>query len=270
MRTALTILVIVALVLVAIGAVNHAVTLDLDFLAVSWSGVSLFWVAVALAAVALAAGIAGAWAARGSAVAAQRRLEKELASTYKRLREAQALIERSAPAPAGVADAGVTVLAPAPPGTAATTVDDPVAADLTAVTAAVALSSVAGWDDVTVPAPSGEGPADVAAEVATVLTAAAAPEPAPEAPAGAGEADEGTDGSRPLDLRGDDPGAEVTSVTVVVPRDQGADSAAPADDARADDVALADGALPPDDGPAAEETRGETPDGDPSGQAPAS
>ncbi len=262
MRTALTILIIVALVLVAIGAVNHTVTLDLDFLAVSWSGVSLFWVAVALAAVALAAGIAGAWAARGSAVAAQRRLEKELASTYKRLRDAQALLERSAPASAGAAVADVTVLTPAPPGAAAATADDTVAADVTAVTAAVALSSVAGWDDVTAPAPPGEGPADVAAEVATVLTAAAAPGPAEEqasaAEAGAGEADEGTDASRPFGSHDDDPGAEVTSVTAVVPPDRGADSVAPADGPRVDDVARADG-------PAAADPRGETPGGGPSG-----
>ena len=253
MRTALTILVIVALVLVAIGAVNNAVILDLDFLAAGWTGISLFWIAVALAAVVIAAGVAGAWAARGAAVAAQRRLEKELASTYKRLREAQAAADRTAVAPAEVgAGTEATALAPAPPGEAAGVSDEAagvseeaVAADVTAVTAAVAASSVAGWDDVAA-APDAGGREDVAAEVAAVLTAPAADEetarPADEdavaledpAATAAGAADiagidvagrgEGGGGDEaptavvpPEDGAGDDTGAEVTAVTAVVP-----------------------------------------------------
>ena len=53
MRNALIILVIVALVLIALGAVNHAVAFDIDFLAVTWTAISLFWVSVVLAAVVL-------------------------------------------------------------------------------------------------------------------------------------------------------------------------------------------------------------------------
>jgi hypothetical protein len=147
-RTALVILVVIALVLVAIGAVNHAVTFDLDFLALSWTGISLFWLSVALAAVVLAGGVAAAWTARASAVAAQHKLEQELAGTYERLRTAQAAAERAAVAPAPAAPVlGQTAVAPVDAALEGeTSLTEQAPAEVTAVTmiGAEAETAVAG------------------------------------------------------------------------------------------------------------------------------
>jgi hypothetical protein len=198
-RTALTILVIVALALLAVGAVNHAVTLDLDFLAVSWNGVSLFWVMVAVAALVVVVGLVAAWAARGSAAAAQRRLEKELGSTYGRLRAAQAAVAEGAAAVAPVVDE-VTVVAP--PGEEATEPAVPEAAPLDAEPAAATEPAAA-----VEPAP-GDMPGDMPGEV-TAVTVVAPAVPLDEA-AGPQAAEE----SGPDEVETD---SEVTAATVVTP-----------------------------------------------------
>jgi hypothetical protein len=248
-RTAVAILVIVALVFLAVGAVNHAATLDLDFLAISWSGVSLFWVTVVLACVVVAAGLVGAWAARGSAVAAQHRLEKELAATYRRLREAQAA--------AGVA--------------AAATEATVVATAVEEATAVAALGPPAGYEAEgspggaeDTPYPAADEPRDVAAEVTGVTVAVVAgdaeAEPATELAAEAGRG--GAEG-------------ELTAVTVLTPApDFGAVPVGPPDgstagEATADEAVIAVAPVEPE-GPSEPEGSGDTGRaGPPTGDAPA-
>ncbi len=213
MRTALTILIIVALALVAVGAVNHAVTLDLDFLALSLTGVSVFWVTVVFAGIVVAAGVAAAWAARGAATAAQRRLEKELGKTYKRLREAQAGGDLTAVADVAVVGATVTALAPPPPEAAA--LDDagapgapgpadvagaPGLAEVTAVTAVVAPVAEEWGAGEAVLADDAPEAADVPAEVVAVVLAAGQ-EDAPRHLAGRARVGEDATVSQPGDGR---------------------------------------------------------------------
>ena len=104
MRKALIVLVVVALVLVALGAVNHGLLFDIDFVAGTWTAVSVFWVAVAAAGVVFVSGVVAAFLARSGAVAARRKLEKELQGAYERLRAAEAKLPRPAPAQAAVVD----------------------------------------------------------------------------------------------------------------------------------------------------------------------
>ena len=120
MRNALIVLVVVALVLVALGAVNHGLLFDIDFVAGTWTAVSVFWVAVAAAGVVFVTGVVAAFLARSGAVATRRKLEKELQGAYKRLRAAEAKLPRPAPAQAAVVDVtpgeqtAVTGAVPAP------------------------------------------------------------------------------------------------------------------------------------------------------------
>jgi len=101
-RNALIVLVVVALVIVALGAFNNDLLFDIDLVVATWTAVSLFWVAVVIAGVVVVTGFAAAFFARSSAVAAQRKLEKELQGTYERLRAAEAKLPAPAPAPAAV------------------------------------------------------------------------------------------------------------------------------------------------------------------------
>jgi N-methylhydantoinase B/oxoprolinase/acetone carboxylase alpha subunit len=103
-RNALIVLVVIALVLVALGAVNHGLLFDIDFVAGTWTAVSVFWVAVVTAGVVFVAGVVVAFLARSGAVAARRKLEKELQGTYERLRAAEAKLPRPALAQAAVVD----------------------------------------------------------------------------------------------------------------------------------------------------------------------
>ena len=76
-----------------------AVLFDIDFVAGTWTSVSLFWVSVVAAGVVFVTGLAAAFLARSGAVTAQRKLEKELQSTYERLRAAEAHVPRPEPRP---------------------------------------------------------------------------------------------------------------------------------------------------------------------------
>lgn len=104
MRNALIVLLAVALVFVGLGALNHSLTFDIDYVAGSLTGVSVFWITVVIGAVLLVAGVVAIWLARTSVVSAQRKLEAELQSTYERLRAAEARVPAEpAPAPEPVA-----------------------------------------------------------------------------------------------------------------------------------------------------------------------
>ena len=100
----LIVLVVVALVIVALGAVNHGLLFDIDFVAGTWTAVSLFWVAVVTAGVVFVTGLVAAYLAASGAVAARRKLEKELQGTYERLRAAEAKLPRPVPAQVAVVD----------------------------------------------------------------------------------------------------------------------------------------------------------------------
>ena len=104
MRNALIVLVVVALVLVALGAVNNGLLFDIDFVAGTWTAVSLFWVAVVTAGAVFVTGLVAAFLAQSGAVATRRKLEKELQGAYERLRAAEAKLPRPAPAQAAVVD----------------------------------------------------------------------------------------------------------------------------------------------------------------------
>ena len=118
MRNAFILLVVVALVLVALGAVNHGLLFDIDFVAGTWTAVSLFWVAVVSAGVVFVTGMVAAFFARSGAVNTRRKLEQELQGTYERLRAAEAQLPRPAPVQAAVVEAtpgeqtAVTTVAP--------------------------------------------------------------------------------------------------------------------------------------------------------------
>jgi len=120
LRNALIVLIVVALVLVALGAVNNGLLFDIDFVVATWTAVSLFWVAVVTAGVVFVTGVVAAFLARSGAVATRRKLEKELQGAYKRLRAAEAKLPRPAPAQAAVVDVtpgeqtAVTGAVPAP------------------------------------------------------------------------------------------------------------------------------------------------------------
>jgi uncharacterized membrane protein YciS (DUF1049 family) len=115
-RNALILLVVVALVVVTAGAVNHSVAFDVDWVAGTWHAVSLFWIAVAVALIVFVAGLVAALLARAGAARAQRKLETELDATYRRVRELEA-----SPAATGAVLAGAGAAA----GPAAQTVVQP-------------------------------------------------------------------------------------------------------------------------------------------------
>lgn len=92
MRNALIVLLAVALVFVGLGALNHSLTFDIDYVAGSLTAVSVFWITVVIGAVLLVAGVVAIWLARTSVVSSQRKLEAELQSTYERLRAAEARV----------------------------------------------------------------------------------------------------------------------------------------------------------------------------------
>lgn len=98
MRNAFILLVVVALVILAVGALNNGTAFDVDYVAGTISAVSLFWVSAVIAALVFVVGIAAAWFAQSAVAGTRRKLEAELQSTYERLREAEALAARPAPA----------------------------------------------------------------------------------------------------------------------------------------------------------------------------
>jgi hypothetical protein len=91
-RNALIVLLAVALVFVGLGALNHSLAFDIDYVAGSLTAVSVLWITVVIGAVLLVAGVVAIWLARTSVVSSQRKLEAELQSTYERLRAAEARV----------------------------------------------------------------------------------------------------------------------------------------------------------------------------------
>lgn len=114
MRNALILLAVVAVIILAFGAVNNGTTFEIDYVAGTVNAVSLFWVSAVIAGLVFVTGLAATWFALAGAAGGRRKLEAELQKTYTRLREAEALVASRAPAPA---PEPTVVAAPAEPAT---------------------------------------------------------------------------------------------------------------------------------------------------------
>jgi hypothetical protein len=116
-RNALILLAVVALVILAVGALNNGTAFEIDYVAGTMTEVSLFWVSLVIAAVVFVAGLAATWFALAGAAGGRRKLEAELQSTYERLREAEreaAEARRASVAAAAAAAAREAPVAPEP------------------------------------------------------------------------------------------------------------------------------------------------------------
>lgn len=149
----------IALLVLLGGALNHGTEVSLDYLVGSTHGVSLFWSALAVAVAVLVVGLVGWSVGRAGGGDARGKLERELESTYRRLRDCEAQLPRPALPPAGEA---ATAVAPTPADEAATAVA-PAPADETVT----AVAPAAPGEAVTAvaPAPPEEPSADDAPSV---------------------------------------------------------------------------------------------------------
>lgn len=221
MRNALIVLVIVALALVTVGIVNHAVAFDVDFLAVTWSGVSLFWVTVALAALMVLAGVLAALLAQSAAVSVQRKLEVELATTYERLRAAEAALPPAAAA-AGAGSAGSATAVAAGGGPAEDRLVTE-SATLPAMPAPPAAAASATAVTAAAVAPSGGSAGASAAAVVGDVSGERPAEPGMEPEPAAGVVDEGAaaDGlGEPAALAGPRPSTSAPEPAAEAPADE--------------------------------------------------
>jgi hypothetical protein len=147
-RNALILLAVVALLILAVGALNNGTAFDIDYVAGTVTAVSLFWVSAVIAALVFVVGLGAAWFAQAAMTGSRRKLEAELQSTYVRLREAEALAAR--PAPAAEPEPATVVAEPEP-----TTV-----VDTEEVTVVAGEAETVGSD---------EAPTVVASEAVTVV-----------------------------------------------------------------------------------------------------
>jgi hypothetical protein len=90
MRAAFVLLLVVALIILGLGAANTSIRFDFDTVFGTWTAVSLIWVAAVFAGVVLVVGLVAAWLAQSQASRTRRKLEAELQATYERLRAAEA------------------------------------------------------------------------------------------------------------------------------------------------------------------------------------
>ena len=173
MRNALILLVVVALLILVVGALNNGTAFDIDYAAGTVTSVSLLWVSAVIAALVFVVGLAAAWFAQAAVAGRRRKLEAELQSTYERLREAEALAVRPAPAVVETAPAAATVVAE--PVTV-------VAPDEATIVSAEEVTVVAGEDETMVAL---EDETVVAVEGETIVVDEGATEVAEESGAGA-------------------------------------------------------------------------------------
>jgi uncharacterized membrane protein YciS (DUF1049 family) len=108
-------LLVVMLVLLTLGAVNHDVRIDLDYLFGTWHQVSLLWLSLIAVGLVGAAGVLAAGYVGVRAGGDRHKLEQELEQTYARLRaaEAQARPAQGEAAVSAPAAAETSVSAPA-------------------------------------------------------------------------------------------------------------------------------------------------------------
>ncbi len=186
MRKALILLAVVAVLILVVGALNNGTAFDVDYAAGTVSAVSLFWVSAVIAALVFVVGLAAAWFAQSAVAGSRRKLEAELQSTYERLREAEALAARPAPAAEVVA---ATEVAEAETVVAVEEATDVAGADETA-SAGEDVTLVAGEEATVVTDEPGAGVASEAPGEQTAVTMAGA---VPADEAGAPATDSGAD-----------------------------------------------------------------------------
>jgi uncharacterized integral membrane protein len=107
MKNILTVLLVVAVVVLVVGAASHGAHADVSYLAGTWHHASLLAVAAIVAALLVAVGVFATLAADLHCARIRKTLEDELQRTYVRLRAAEA----AAPAPTSA-----TLAVPTPGG----------------------------------------------------------------------------------------------------------------------------------------------------------
>jgi uncharacterized integral membrane protein len=96
MKNILTVLLVVVLLVLVVGAASHAAKVDVSYLAGTWHRASLLAVAAIVAALVLAVGVFAALAADLHCARDRKTLEEELQRTYVRLRAAEATTQAPA------------------------------------------------------------------------------------------------------------------------------------------------------------------------------
>ncbi len=108
MKNILTVLLVVAVLVLAVGVASYAARVDVNYVIGTWHQASLLAVAAVVAALLLAVGVLAAVAA-GLARARERRvLEEELERTYVRMRAAEASLQAARLAAPAALDAAPT------------------------------------------------------------------------------------------------------------------------------------------------------------------
>jgi hypothetical protein len=109
MKNIFTVLLVVAVAVLVVGAASHGTHADVSYAAGTWHHASLLLLAAIVAALLLAIGVFAALAADLHCARIRKTLEEELQRTYVRLRAAEA-------AQASTVAATPTLAAPAPAG----------------------------------------------------------------------------------------------------------------------------------------------------------
>lgn len=89
MKNSVIVLLVAALIVLVVGAVNQEHRVDLDYVFGTWRDVSLFTLSAIAAAVTLVVGLVVGVMARAGVAGDRRKLEHELEQLYPRLREAE-------------------------------------------------------------------------------------------------------------------------------------------------------------------------------------
>jgi uncharacterized membrane protein YciS (DUF1049 family) len=172
-REIVILLLVVALLVLVIGAVNQDQRVDLDYVFGTWEGVSVLTLSAISAGAAIVMGLIIAAMARMRVVADRRKLERELQLVYPRLREA----ERAAGLPAW--NMPVETVAPAAAGVAVAPASEPTAGEAEATEGpsgdkTPATTEGSGGDKTPAPATAGESGGDEAPAAGPVPPPAAA------------------------------------------------------------------------------------------------
>jgi len=92
MKDILIVLLVLVVAILTLGAVNHGVTFDLNYLFGTWHHVSLFWIFLIASGLIVAVGLLASGFSSVRLGQQRHKLESELEETYKRLRVAEAQI----------------------------------------------------------------------------------------------------------------------------------------------------------------------------------
>jgi len=98
MKNILTVLLVVAVLVLAVGVASYATRVDVDYVIGTWHHVSLLALAAVVAALLVVVGVLAAEAAGLVRARERRALEDELERTYVRLRAAEASLQAAQPA----------------------------------------------------------------------------------------------------------------------------------------------------------------------------